>query len=107
MDQCTVVLAGLSSPESSLCLSLKPHLPSLQPSPNGYAYIMLSLSPLFPAWVPLLHVARDGEEEVACSSPLDWHPPFVELFRMAVAETGDGYTLITISQTREPRSWVT
>lgn len=48
--------------------------PFSTPSQNVCAYIMLSLSPLFPAWVPLLHIAGDGEEEVVCSSPLDWHP---------------------------------
>lgn len=49
-----------------------PSIPSL----NVCAYIMLPFS-LSPAWVPLLHITRDGEEEeeeVACFSLPDWHP---------------------------------
>ena len=45
-------------------------LSSLYPYLNVCAYIMFPFS-LFPAWVPVLHTARDGEEEGAWFSLLD------------------------------------
>lgn len=88
------------------CLCISPSVFSI-PSMNVCAYIMLPFSP-FPAWVPVVHIARDGEEEeVAWLSLLDWHPiggqtpsAHLVLLRMAPAEIRDGDTLITISQTR-------
>lgn len=87
------------------CLCISPSVFSIH-SLNVCVYIMLLFS-LFPAWVPVLHIARDGEEGVAWFSLLDWHPiggqtpsAHLVLLRMAPAEIRDGDTLITISQTR-------